>query len=356
MRIVVIGGTGLIGTKLVRALQGRGHDVVAASPTTGVNTITRIGLATALAGARVVVDVADAPSFDDDAVLEYFVTSGRNLASAEATAGVSHHVALTVVGADRLPHNGYMRAKVAQEALVRAEGIPYTILRSTQSFELMRTVADAATDGGVVRISPALVQPVAAEDIADTLADVATAAPADGIEELAGPGPIGLADLVAQFLRAQHDARRVEATPGAPYYGSRLDDETLRPRQPARLGPTTFADWLQRTVASSATSPSREVTPTRSVTATRSSRRELTPSFVNTLRRWYSTVRGLMNSWLPISWLVCPAAVSRAICVSCAVSTSGARPVRLRTVSPVAASSRRARSANAAAPMSLNAS
>ena len=355
MRIVVIGGTGLIGTKLVRALQGRGHDVLAASPTTGVNTVTRIGLATALDGARVVVDVADAPSFDDDAVLEYFVTSGRNLASAEATAGVSHHVALTVVGADRLPHNGYMRAKVAQEALVRAEGIPYTILRSTQSFELMRTVADAATDGGVVRISPALVQPVAAEDIADALADVATAAPADGIEELAGPGPIGLADLVAQFLRAQHDARRVEATPGAPYYGSRLDDETLRPPSPPGSdrppSPTGCnAPSLHRRRARAGRSHRR------GCDGDTEPRRELTPSFVKTLRRWYSTVRGLMNSWLPISWLVCPAAVSRAICVSCAVSTSGARPVRLRTVSPVAASSRRARSANAAAPISLNTS
>jgi uncharacterized protein YbjT (DUF2867 family) len=247
----------------VRALRASGHDVVAASPTTGVNTITRIGLATALAGAQVVVDVADAPSFDDEAVRDYFVTSGRNLASAEATAGVSHHVALTVVGADRLPHNGYMRAKVAQEALVRADGIPYTILRSTQSFELMRAVADAATDGTVVRVSPALVQPVAAQDIADALADLTQRPPADGVEELAGPHPLRLADLVASILRAQRDTRRVEATPGAPYYGSRLDDETLVPRRPTRLGPTTFDDWLVRTIGSSAAGGVGQVMPSR---------------------------------------------------------------------------------------------
>ncbi len=268
---------------------------------------------------------------------------------------LSHHGTLTVVGASRLPHNGYMRAKVAQEALVRAEGIPYTILRSTQSFELMRTVADAATDGGVVRISPALVQPVAAEDIADTLADVATAAPADGIEELAGPGPIGLADLVAQFLRAQHDARRVEATPGTPLlrHATGRRDAQAAPARPART------DHLRRLAATHRRFIGDELEPgghiDEGVTATRSSPHAADPELAwKTLRRWYSTVRGLMNNWLPISWLVCPAAVSRAICVSSAVSTSGARPLRLRTVSPVAASSRRARSANAAAPISLN--
>ena len=241
MRIVVIGGTGLIGTKLVRALQGGGHDVVAASPTTGVSTITRIGLATALAGARVVVDVADAPSFDDEAVLEYFLTSGRNLASAEAAAGVAHHVALTVVGADRLPHNGYMRAKVAQEALVRAEGIPYTILRSTQSFELMRTVADAATDGNVVRIAPALVQPVAAHDIAAALADVATAAPADGIEELAGPDP-----LRPRRPRRRDPARPARRPPGRGHAGRPVlriapgrRDARAAPARPARTDHTS---------------------------------------------------------------------------------------------------------------------
>jgi uncharacterized protein YbjT (DUF2867 family) len=248
MRVVVIGGTGLIGTKLVHLLQRRGHEAVAATPTTGVNTITGIGLAAALSGAGVVVDVADAPSFDDDAVLEHFLTSGRNLAHAEATAGVAHHVALSVVGAERLPHSGYLRAKVAQEALVRAEGIPYTILRSTQSFELVRTVADAATDGDVVRMSPALVQPVAADDIAGTLADIAEAAPVGATAELAGPAPLRLVDVVAKVLQAQHDARRAEASTDAPYYGSRLDDQTLMPGPGARLGRTCFDDWLSRTI------------------------------------------------------------------------------------------------------------
>jgi uncharacterized protein YbjT (DUF2867 family) len=263
MRIVVIGGTGLIGAKVVHALQASGHDVLAASPTTGVSTITRIGLAAALAGARVVIDVADAPSFDDEAVLEYFLTSGRNLASAEAAAGVSHHVALTVVGAHRLPHNGYMRAKVAQEALVLDADIPCTVLRSTQSFELMRAVSAATTDGNVVRISPALVQPVAAQDIADALADLATTAPSGRVEELAGPDPMRLADLVARILIAQHDVRQVEPAPDAPYYGTRLDDETLVPRRPSRLGPTHFTEWLQRTVGPFTVSPTRQVTATK---------------------------------------------------------------------------------------------
>jgi uncharacterized protein YbjT (DUF2867 family) len=249
VRAIVIGGTGLIGTALVRLLQARGHEVVAASPTTGVNTITGIGLAGALAGGHVVVDVADAPSFDDDAVLEHFLTSGRNLGHAEAIAGVVHHIVLSVVGAERLPHSGYLRAKIAQEALVRAEGIPYTILRSTQSFELLRTVADAATDGEVVRISPALVQPVAAGDIAVALADIAEAAPVGATAELAGPEPLRLVDVVTRFLSAQHDDRRVEAGPDVPYYGSQLDDRTLMPGPGVRLGATRFEDWLGRTIA-----------------------------------------------------------------------------------------------------------
>jgi uncharacterized protein YbjT (DUF2867 family) len=248
LRIVVIGGTGLIGTRVATRLRADGHDVVAASRTTGVNTVTRIGLAGALAGADVVVDVADAPSFDDDAIVEYFLTSGHNLARAEAAAGVGHHVALSVVGADRLPRSGYMRAKVAQEALVRDQGIPFTIVRSTQSFELMRTVADAATIGDVVRVSPALVQPTAADDIAAALADVAGGAPAHDVTELAGPDRVALVDLVARILHAQHDARHVEAAAEAPYYGSRLDDRTLVPGPGARIGPTRLDDWLRRVV------------------------------------------------------------------------------------------------------------
>ena len=248
MRIVVIGGTGLIGGKLVRLLEHRGHDAAAASPTTGVNTITRIGLATALAGADVVVDTADAPSFDDDAVLDYFTTSGRHLASVEADAGVSHHVALSVVGADRLLDSGYMRAKVVQEELVRAAGIPYTILRSTQSFELLRSATDAATYGDVVRISPALVQPIAAQDIAAELLAIATSAPASCSVEVAGPETMRLATLAEQILRAQHDRRRVEPTPSAPYYGSQLSDRTLLPGPGTRLGVTRLDDWLRHTI------------------------------------------------------------------------------------------------------------
>ena len=250
MRIVVIGGTGLIGGKLVRLLQHGGHDVVAASPTTGVNTITRIGLATALDGADVVVDTADAPSFDDDAVLDYFTTSGRHLASAEAGAGVSHHVALSVVGVDRLPDSAYLRAKVVQEGLVRAAGIPYTILRSTQSFELLRWAADAATDGDVVRLSPALVQPIAAQDIAAALLDIATSAPAGCSVEVAGPETMRLATLAEQILRAQHDTRRVEPTPSATYYGTQLGDRTLLPGPAARLGATRLDDWLRHNITS----------------------------------------------------------------------------------------------------------
>ena len=249
MKIVVIGGTGLVGSRTVRHLREQGHDATAASPTTGVNAVTGIGLAEALHGAQVVIDVSDPPSFDDDAALDYFQISGRNLATAEPHAGVVHHIALSIVGAERLPNNGYMRAKVAEEAMIRSQGLPYTILRSTQSFELMRTVADAATYRDTVRVSPALVQPVAADDIAATLADLADSRPADGTYELAGPERMRLVDLVDQVLRAEHDARAIVATPDAIYYDSVLDDHTLLPGDQPRLGATRFADWLQRVVA-----------------------------------------------------------------------------------------------------------
>jgi uncharacterized protein YbjT (DUF2867 family) len=245
MRVVVIGGTGLVGHKLVRCLAASGHDALPASPTTGVNTVTRIGLQPALAEAQVVVDVGDAPSFDGDAALEYFVTSGHNLADAERAAGVAHHILLSVVGADRLTNNGYMRAKIAQEALARSAGVPCTILRSTQSFELMRTVVDAATDGDVVRLSPALAQPIAASDIAAALAELVDRSPTTATCEVAGPQPVRLVDLAAAVLSAQHDSRHVESDADAVYYGSRLDDHILMPGAAARLGSTRFEDWLR---------------------------------------------------------------------------------------------------------------
>jgi uncharacterized protein YbjT (DUF2867 family) len=250
MRVVVIGGTGLIGTPLVRRLTARGHDAVAASPTTGVNTITRVGLAAVLVDADVVVDVSDPPSFDDADVVELVCTSARNLSAAELSAGVGHHVGVSIVGAERLAGSGYMRAKVAQETVVRSAGVPFTILRSTQSFELLRAVGDAATDGDVVRVSPASVRPVAARDIAEALGDLCDRRPVDSIEELAGPETLRLTDVVARVMTAERDARRVEATPEARFYGTRLSDDTLLPGPHARLGPTHLDDWLAEHVIS----------------------------------------------------------------------------------------------------------
>ena len=220
MKIVVIGGSGLIGTKLVKALRGRGYEVVAASPSTGVNALTGEGLAEALAGAGVVVDVANSPSFEDKAVLDFFETSGRNLLAAESAAGVGHHVALSVVGTDRLLASGYSRAKMAQEALIQASPIPYTILRATQFFEFVGGIARAATDGPTVRLSPALVQPILSDDVAEALADVALAPPVNGTLELAGPEPIRLDELVRCFLAASDDPRRVTPDVHAPYFGT----------------------------------------------------------------------------------------------------------------------------------------
>src|SRR5467141_1072364 len=196
MKIIVIGGTGLIGTKVVKNLRDKGHEVVAASPSLGVNTVTGEGLAQALAGAQVVVDVANAPSWEDKAVLEFFETSGRNLLAAEAAAGVGHHVALSVVGTDRLLASGYFRAKMAQENLIKSSPVPYTIVRATQFFEFVRGIAQSATDGQTVRLSPALVQPIVSDDVAAALADIAVEEPVNGTVELAGPEPIRLDALV----------------------------------------------------------------------------------------------------------------------------------------------------------------
>ncbi|MCI0429249.1 MAG: SDR family oxidoreductase [Rhodospirillales bacterium] len=248
MKIVVIGGSGLIGTKLVNRLRQNGHEVVAASPNSGVNTITREGLAEALAGAQVVVDVANSPSFEDKAVLEFFETSGRNLLAAEAAAGVGHHLALSVVGADRLPDSGYLRAKMAQENLIKASKIPYTILRSTQFFEFLNGIAQSATDGQTVRLSPALVQPVVSDDVAAALADLTLGAPVNGTVELAGPERINLDELVRRFLSAKQDARQVVADVHARYFGAKLNDQSLTPGDNPRIGPTRFEDWLSRSM------------------------------------------------------------------------------------------------------------
>jgi uncharacterized protein YbjT (DUF2867 family) len=256
MKIVVIGGTGLIGTKLVNRLRQARHEVVAASPNSGVNTITGEGLAEALAGAQVVVDVANSPSFEDHAVLEFFETSGRNLLAAEAAAGVRHHVALSIVGSDRLPDSGYLRAKLAQEALIKASKIPYTIVRSTQFFEFTAGIAKDATTGETVRLSPALVQPIASDDVAAALADVAVAAPANGTIEIAGPDRLALEEVVRRYLSANKDPRQVVADVHARYFGTELDDRSLTPGDHPRVGSTHFGDWLRR-AAPGAASESR---------------------------------------------------------------------------------------------------
>jgi uncharacterized protein YbjT (DUF2867 family) len=246
MKIVVIGGSGLIGTKLVNKLRELGHEVVAASPSSGVNTITGEGLAEALAGAQVVVDVANSPSFEDKAVLAFFETSGRHLLAAEAAAGVGHHVALSVVGTDRLLQSGYFRAKMAQEDLIKASKVPYTILRSTQFFDFMGGIAQSATDGQTVRLSPALMQPVVSDDVAAALADVTLGAPVNGTIELAGPEQFRLDELVRRFLSANQDARQVVADVHARYFSAELNDHSLVPGDNPRIAPTRFEDWFSR--------------------------------------------------------------------------------------------------------------
>src|SRR5438046_4216609 len=237
MKIVIIGGTGLIGTKLVNNLRQRGHEVVAASPSSGVNTFTGEGLVEALTGAQVVVDVANAPKWDDKAVLEFFETAGRNLLAAEAAAGVRHHVALSIVGADRLPASGYLRAKLAQENLIKASKIPFTIVRSTQFFEFVKGIAQSATEGQTVRLSPGMMQPIAAEDVAAALTDVAVAEPLNGTVEVAGPEPIRMDEFARRFLRGTRDPRKVITEVNALYLDQALNDQRFTPRQNAPIAP-----------------------------------------------------------------------------------------------------------------------
>jgi uncharacterized protein YbjT (DUF2867 family) len=249
MKIVVIGGTGLIGSKTVAILRQGGHEVVAASPKSGINSITGEGLKEAMAGATVVIDLANSPSFEDKAVLEFFETSGRNLHAAEAAAGVRHHVALSIVGTDRTPDNGYFRAKVAQEKLIEASGIPYTIIRATQFLEFLGTIAATSADGNLVRLSPGLFQPIAADDVAAIVADVAFAAPRSGIVEIAGPERAPFNEIIARYLKAVGDPREVVSDPEARYWGGRVEERSLVPLGEARLGRIGFDEWLRRSRA-----------------------------------------------------------------------------------------------------------
>ncbi len=245
MKILVIGGTGLIGSKTVAILRKGKHEVIAASPNTGVNTLTGEGLKEAMADARVVIDLANSPSFEDAAVLEFFETAGRNLLAAETAAGVGHHVALSIVGVDRTD-NGYFRAKVAQEKLVENSGIPYSIIRSTQFMEFLRGIADSGTNGNIVRLSPGLFQPIAADDVAAAVADVAVAAPLNGIVDIAGPERAPLNEIVASYLKAIRDPRKVVSDPEAKYFGGRVEERSLVPLSEARLGRIGLDEWLRR--------------------------------------------------------------------------------------------------------------
>ena len=251
MKIVVIGGSGLIGTKVVSRLRQKGHDVIAASPGSGVNTVTGEGLAEALAGAQVVVDLANSPSFEDKAAMEFFQASGRNLLAAGAAAGVTHHVALSVVGTERLLAMGYFGAKLAQENLIKASGLPYTIVRSTQFFEFMGAIAQAGTVGQTAHLSPALFQPIASDDVADAVADVTLGAPANGTIEIAGPDRAPIDKLVGRFLSATHDPRAVVADADVGYFGIAVNDQSLTPGDNPRIGPTRLEDWLSRSLPKS---------------------------------------------------------------------------------------------------------
>jgi uncharacterized protein YbjT (DUF2867 family) len=248
MKIVVIGGTGLIGSKTVAILRQGSHEVIAASPKSGINSITGEGLKEAMASAQVVIDLANSPSFDDRAVLEFFETSGRNLLAAEAAAGVRHHIALSIVAIDRTD-NGYFRAKVAQEKLIKSSGMPYTIIRATQFLEFLRGIADSSADGNIVRLPSVLFQPIAADDVAANVADVALAPPRNGIVEIAGAERAPFNEIIARYLRAVGDPREVVSDPEARYWGGRVDEHSLVPLGAARLGRIGLDEWLRRSQA-----------------------------------------------------------------------------------------------------------
>ncbi|NWA28394.1 SDR family oxidoreductase [Pseudomonas gingeri] len=246
MKIVVIGGKGLIGSNIVSRLRLNGHETLAASPSTGVNTLTGQGLSEVLVGAQVVVDVANSPSFEDQAVLEFFKTSSQNLLAAAAAAGVEHYVALSIVGTDRLPESGYLRAKLAQEELIKASKLPYTLLRSTQFFEFVEGIVNSGVNGDTICLSPALIQPVAADDVSAVLADLTVGAPLNGIVEVGGPDRFPLDELARKFLAARNDKRPVIADVRARYFGSELDDRSLVTGDNAHIGATRFQNWLNR--------------------------------------------------------------------------------------------------------------
>jgi uncharacterized protein YbjT (DUF2867 family) len=244
MKIVVIGGTGLIGSKVVTCLEREGHEAVAASPDSGVNTLTGEGLAEVLEGASVGIDVSNSPSFEDEAVMEFFTTSTTNLLAAEADAGVGHHVALSIVGAERLSESGYLRAKVAQEKLIGDSSIPFSIVHSTQFFEFVKSIADEATEGDKVRLPHVLLQPIAADDVAATVCEISQTAPANGVIEIAGPEQFHFDEFIQQGLRAKDDPRTVVADPKARYFGAELEERSLVPTNPTHLGEIRFSDWL----------------------------------------------------------------------------------------------------------------
>lgn len=245
MKIVVIGGTGLIGSKLVKRLQAKGHEVVAASPASGVNTVTGEGLAETLTGANVVVDLANSPNFEDKAVMEFFEKSGRNLMAAETAAGVKHHLALSIVGTERLPESGYLRAKMAQEQIIKASGIPYTIVHSTQFFEFMFGIAQSGVQGDKIHLSPGMMQPIFSDDVADALTDYVLGAPLNKTVEIAGPEKIRMADAVGAYLRQIGDSREILVDSQTRYFGAVLNDSSLVPAAGARLGKVAFSEWVK---------------------------------------------------------------------------------------------------------------
>jgi uncharacterized protein YbjT (DUF2867 family) len=248
MKLVIIGGTGLIGSKLVTKLREHGHDAVAASPDTGVNTLTGEGLADVLQGASVVVDVSNSPSFEDAAVMEFFTTSTRNLLETAGASGVTHYVALSVVGTERLSESGYFRAKTAQEQLIKESSIPYSIVHATQFFEFIKSIAAAATEGNTVRLAPVLIQPMAADDVAKAVGRIAVGPPVNGVVEVAGPEQFRLDELIREGLSARQDPREVISDPGARYFGAILAVRTLMPGDGARLGEVRFQEWLNQGV------------------------------------------------------------------------------------------------------------